>query len=493
MSNQNIFCTACGQANDAQANFCINCSAQLIKPEQQATAAPVAPIEQAPVTQTVVPPVAPAPAKPQFDFKKIIEFFKAIPKWVKIGACALVVLIIGVIVFFSVGSSVNNPQNVAEGYFKAMVTGDFEAAYGYYAMKDSELVNAKAYAAYMQAQEDDMPEIVSYTIIDAAQAKNAIADELKDSLGDLADLIDEYSDDIDITMPSDLKTLTEPEVTKEYLVTYYTKDSTTPNTQVITLVKNNKKAWLFFDSYDVKAEDFVAENFTLQVEKGSTDVTIDGFALKDPISEDDESYDIYKIDKIFTGEHEVVAKHKFFEDVTEDIYVYGSDETKTIYNEELKTAINDEIIASAQADFDTVMAGAAAGTKFSALGLNITDKKPDLAYSSDYDVMIENDYDDLTEMWNPAAVDTFDRTDLVVSDSDFDMYNFDSTNLTCEIMADLTYNYSTVTTDDKNKQVKTPKADETTTVYLTYGYSDAKGWALQDIAGFYEIGEEYSW
>ena len=280
-----------------------------------------------------------------FSFKK---FIGGIPKIVKILTVAVVVLAIAVTTFFIIGSSSSDPSKIAKGYFEALTKGDYNKAFEYLSLDETEFVSKAGFSKYMENKGDDYKDVVNFTVSESRSVLSGwgITTSNENNNG----------------------------FTKVYTVKYAVKGGSSNKTMTITLVKNSEKKMLFFDDYDVSIDDLLVSDYTVSVPKGAT-ASIDGVALSEKSSDSEsnsKSLDTYKVSKIFAGEHELVVTSEFCEEYKNDITASAYGNSTTVSGLTMKESLRKELAQKTNDVYGAMFKGAIAGKSFDSLGLAIT-------------------------------------------------------------------------------------------------------------------------
>lgn len=109
---------------------------------------------------------------------------------------------------------------------------------------------------------------------------------------------------------------------KTYVVSYYMGSDTSPNTYSITLKKQKKKVYLFFDTWKVSINNMIINDYKINVPVG-TAVTLDGVDISSyyKSTSEDGTVDTYVIDKLFSGDHTIAVNLDATGEITKTEYV----------------------------------------------------------------------------------------------------------------------------------------------------------------------------
>lgn len=184
----------------------------------------------------------------------------------KILFVEIIVLIVMLYGMSSYSKKIFCPEYVATKYFEALSNGDINTAYNFLKFDESDFLNKKFYAE--QAEYFDSP-------------------------------IKAYS----VKCQSDMKTgMTEARVS------YQTVDNERKKVFKVSLVKEKKKKYLFFDSWKIEPTNMMADYFDILVPVGAK-VYLDSVQLDEKNSEitDESLYTRYHIQNIFEGYYDILV------------------------------------------------------------------------------------------------------------------------------------------------------------------------------------------
>lgn len=339
-----MFCQSCGSEISEGMSFCVNCGAPVtIAPDGQtpAQANPQeAPNQAAPAAQPQTQPQTQPVIKP-FITNTVIPFVKAHKLPVGIGGGVLALIIILCVV----ASSLTNPKNVAERYFKAYRDSDWSSMYGLIALEDGALLTKEQFILSRNTLGIDNSDIGSFTVAEyQSQSPNTIFGQSSSATTD-----DTY---------------------KKYTVTYFRTGSNYPDTMTIKLIKQPGKKWLFFPDYRVEAEGLVTECSITAIE--GSEVAIDGIKLTPTENDPDDHVDRYSIDYIFKGVHTVTVNHPQCKTLEETLDLsYGSDSLRCT-TLELKDDVSAALKDTAQQVVREFCIGASEQKPFEELNIKMT-------------------------------------------------------------------------------------------------------------------------
>lgn len=474
-----MFCPNCGTNCKEGATFCGNCGFALNANQTQANAQPVAnpapqateatPVQQAAPVQPVAPvqPAAPAAPKSSFDFKKLLnETILPFIKKFKVALIAVAALIVAIIAFCIIGSSVSNPENVVEDYIEGLKSSDWEAVYDTLAVEESEFVNYDLFVKYQENQTTNYSDITNYTVTDYNEKISDAANKLSNYFG-----LDEYTSDATESLSDGF--------VKTYTVTYVTKNSSYEKTMTINLVKQEEKTWLFYPTYKVSTEDIIGSHSVRTYEDAT--VTIDGVKVTEV--EQDDSYSDnsgivkYTVPAMFRGSHEVKVSHPLCEDYTTNITVSSYSDTTSATNVlVIKDSVKSTLAKTSEDSIKKIINGIMSGKTFDSLGITCTKESENLTdiknkYSSISSYLKKDDGTGLKKITLTEFTDGSSQTKL-------------SSDGTYSCFTRFSYSY-TETYKSWNGDVIESSGDNTGYMYLDYVYENGN-WVLEEI-GTYRI------
>jgi len=450
---QATFCTECGQKNNITSKFCESCGAKLLD-------------------EQIGPAKKPAKRIP----KKII---------VAVGLVASVVILVAA--FFTVGNAITDPSNIAEKYFLALADSDYEKAFDYLAIEESEFINKDAFCKHMSDNRSKIGKISSYVITEDIQLKG-INDLMGTSqMGRI--FADALVDDEDYYRYSDYY-VNDNKSKKTFLVEYKVNDGRKDDYMFITLQKNDNKKLLFFDDYDVSADGYLAYDVVITVPAGST-VAIDDKELiesedvtvvSETFDRKNQDIDTYTIPEMFPGLYTLTVKTVFYEDYTEKIKVRGYDNHTKIstHNLILKESLKQELAKRTEADYTIICNSAIAGGEFGALEIACTSNQKKVAdIKRTYDRFTD---DVLMKVFRGGVTGiTFNK---FISARD----NYLSQDMTYRCSMKANCDYTLAKGDvDKGTWREVECTDRDLYISFTYAYED-NAWVIQDFAlGFISL------
>lgn len=425
-----MFCQECGAKNSDDSIFCQECGTRLDKVDM-------------PVNQQVNAEFnnQPAGEQPQngfsnqqmnqqawnnFNGQQSAQAVKPIPKlWIAIAG-EIVAILVMAIVFKGVVEERFSADKTAEQYFASLVNGDYEKAYDMLELPDSELLTEKLFVKSMK--QNTLGEVTDYKVSVTSETDG---ESDKSSKG----------------------------LSKSCYVSYRIKGSDEENVFVVTLTKDSKKKFLFFNQWLVTSSSVWDKDTYLSVPKG-TKVKIDGVDVSKNLKESTEYLDEYDIPYIFAGVHEIEVSAEDMETVKETFdsgsgYVLSGMNYSEEAIKELQTLAKDNM--------KKIYAAAAAGAGF--------DSIKDL-FTSDAEKLteIQNDYVSLKENLTGENFISLD-IDKVTASS----WNT-STDVELGIQGALNYYYHYFFSDKKTKE----KSELDRTLYMSFVKEDGK-WVQNNI------------
>ena len=472
---QATFCPECGQKNDITSKFCESCGTKLF--------------EEQPAVQNTPTPIS------NMNIKSAKKTAKRIPKKIIIAVGLVASVVILVAALFTVGNAITDPSDIAEKYFFALVDGDYEKAFAYLDIDESEFVNKDGLGKYIVDSCGEFGKLSSYKITDVSQY--AGMDDIG-SLGQLtavfAGLFDDedyddyydYLDEIDCYLDDSDKSK------RIFLVAYEAEDYLWGDYLYIVLQKNDKKKFLFFDDYDVSHVGYLANDVDISVPAGSTvfldDIELGGSAGVSVVSEavdiNCRDIDTYTISKMFFGPYKLTVRNALFEDYTKEIKVREYLNYLNVSWDDLtvKESIRNELAKRTENDYIKIFNSAIAGREFSSLGIACTSNQK---MAGD----IKGEYDKF--MKNVMVGDTGGGI------TDISFKKFESTGKGY-VSGDMTYKCSMQVKCDYTMMRNTSFLSETLeeveytdrslSISFTYGYED-NAWVLQNV----ELGHISYW
>lgn len=464
-------CPKCGTGNQDGSKFCENCGENLEivqntdSPSDNAVhnVEPDATIQGSQGNETAQKNSEQSTGK-QFEFK-VPKFnidkdnaLKAIKKALPIAIPVLAVVVV-LIIGYSVLSAVNDPSKVIETYFGNIQSGNYEDNFDllYFEGEETDLMNKEAYIAFCESYYTDSNSISQFTVSDSY-----------------------YDDGLTIT----------------YDVSYTNSYSST-GTFSVSLIKQDKKSMLFFDTYKVASSDIICYNYQIYTIPGAT-VLVDGVNLSDSLTVSTETDDYYDwsytsativIPALFVGEHSLQITHDLINDIDTSFYafssVYGDSDYDTgnyceysygvIYTEDVVNALNQR----SRDLVDNVLTTALAGKTLADTDTSITEGLSEEDYSSMTALLNQYDKDYLVSVTvSDEYSDKYDDGHYV--DFTDDVFYFDSY---ISFNYDFTEEYEDY---EDGEYVMTQEASSYThseEIEVIYMYQDGK-WTVSSVESF---------
>lgn len=388
-----MFCAECGTKNKKGAQFCENCGTKIEGAKKEVTKKEVVAKDKKPMTK---------------KNKMIVGIISVVA-----------VVIIGLSIFLS---SITNPKNIAEKFFKATANFDFDTIYEYLNVGDSEFTSKEMFNKLMTADldEDDKPVIINYNV-----GKPVVS-----------------ADKMSATVT----------------ITYMLQDEDESDTFDVKLVKDKKKKWLFFDNWKVNTKGIsVVKDYEIEVLKGSN-VNIEGVTLSSNYLDNEEStdgYDVYVIPSMFATSHNLTITLPMGLEVTDTMYVsednnYSYDLSLRDLTDEVKDSLKEVSKTSLQTLYD-----------------GVKDKKSfdDIKSSFEYEngdlTTLKSDYEKLA---NSVSTTLTSITFKEITLSSIDI----TSNGKLEVYLKANYDYSI--SYESGGEMKTHDSDDYDYVYLTFDY-----------------------
>ena len=358
-----MFCPECGTKNQDDAVFCENCGVDISQALKQSQAAQPTNKNGNPQQPQTDPPksaenqnytysasaAAAAPHTPMTLRTKII-------------LASILLAAVLVVVFFYVGGQMSSSAKVAQNYFEALKSNDWDKAYSYLNITESDFIN-KGNFVKMQKESGINPGIVNYSI----SSKKAYTSDESNENGAL---------------------------TKNIEMQYTTKNSSEPQTMDIKLIKQPEKMWLFFDKWKVSSTDYIEPEVTITVPYGTTaylnntkisDKYKDNSSSSGGTADSSEKQSVtYKLKNIFIGKYDLKVTSPYIEDFMDkmDLNEYSS---FTVSNLKLKKDILDTVSKKPEQIIKDIYAAALAGKDFDSVAdYFVTDEDARINLKNEY-------------------------------------------------------------------------------------------------------------
>ena len=329
-----MFCPECGKENEAGSAHCANCGAAL----EDNQPAPKS-LDLTALKATV---------------DKVVQFVKER----KVLLIPVAAIIVAVIVFCSVGSSISNPDRIVKGYVKNLIASNWSGAYKVLDLQESEFVSYEAYEAYQESHDSIYSEIKNYTVRE--------------------DRADSY--DYAYGRPQENRSA-EDSLIKTYTVSYVTTGSSYEETFSVSLVKQDKKTMLFYPTYKVSASDIV-RSYSIHTIEGAA-VSVNGVSLEGG-DKGDYSTVTYKIPAAFPGTYDLVVSYPECEDREEEIYIGSYSDSTRVDRFTLKEETKEELASATEDVFKSLCGSAISGGSYS---LNVKEA-PSSNVSTNFESMV---------------------------------------------------------------------------------------------------------
>lgn len=327
----------------------------------------------------------------------------------------LIVAVVAVIlaVAYSVVGSFFGPERVAEEYFKAALSGDWEKVYGQIEVPEGELMSEENFLA-VHSQ-------------DGTDVKNLKVEKVNES-----------------------------DFTCQYKAVYMLPGESNEMEDTVTLVKQNEKTLFFFPKWKISSEAFVASNYPIYAPEGYS-IKVDGVELTPSEtgigSEDEyESYagDTYRVD-LFVGTHTMEISAENREPSTLEFNVSRGSEGYTV--EQL--ALSEEAVADMQTVVKNFMSQLyVEAIQESGLSQDYMDywvsDAGDLQATKEIQNSARYLYEDFTEQLHSTRYDSIKFTDMQFENYQSeisDSYTMENGALAVQLYVTYEYSYAYTVTD----------------------------------------------
>ena len=275
-----MFCQECGHKNeDSSAGmFCEGCGAKLeVTTKQQPSLSAFDDSAYNQLGKIAVQKLR------NVDLSKAKTMSKKTKKLI-IAVAALVAVVIALAI---TGSAITNPERIVKAYFESYVAGNYEKAYSYLSLPKSQFLTKQAFGEHMRQENFSNMDIASYEIVDPNKGRSG-----NDSR----------------------------QISKEYQVNYILRGESSQKRFTVSLVRQDKKQLLFYNSYKVGLDDLIVRDYIIYAPEG-INLSFDGVALtqRDNTTDSYENLKMYVVDAAFRGTHTLTATSDLFEDVTAEI------------------------------------------------------------------------------------------------------------------------------------------------------------------------------
>jgi len=295
-----MFCQECGHKNeDSSAGmFCESCGAKLeVTTKQQPSLSVFDDSAYNQLGKIAVQRLR------NVDLSKAKTMSKKTKKLIIIVA-ALVAAAVALVI---AGSELTNPQRIVKAYFESYVAGNYEKAYSYLSLPKSQFLTKQAFSEHMRQENFSNMDIASYEIVNPNKGRSG----------------------------NDAS-----QISKEYQVNYILRGESSQKRFTVSLVRQDKKQLLFYNSYKVGLDDLIVREYIIYAPDG-INLTFDGVALtqRDNTTDSYENLKVYVVDAAFRGNHTLTATSDLFEDVTAEISLSRSSSYEVLNNFEVKESI----------------------------------------------------------------------------------------------------------------------------------------------------------
>ena len=452
-----MFCPECGKPNPDENRFCQYCSALLVDNSaeqfQQPVAQPVSDNGQQAKPDVVV-------SIPKVDTAKVKGFIQKQKKLL----VPIVAVVIALIVFVAIGSSLSSPEKVVESYFTALTENDYEAMYKQLALPESDLLTKEAFTNYMTQN--------------FGEGENPYYGVKKFDVKEI-DERDYYGYGYDYNENRDNKKKDENPV-KNYQIIMVDKTTGESSTYFVTLIEQDTKTLLFFKNYKVSSASFVAQNVKLYVD-GEAAVTFDDIALTSPET-DEYGTKSYSLPAVFKGEHKVTLTSDLYEPFETDFYIYENYDSQTVRTSYMK--FKEDILTSLETKaldtIKTMYANALANKPFSIDMMKTTPEYIDLSniYTNLVDnIAMQEDGTGLNEItFTSGAI----RTNYL-NEKQYSVHTDDAGRTTVSFTLNLTYDFKyTRNVGWYEPQLEVREGSNNDSVSFQYTYVDGE-WNLSSM------------
>lgn len=229
--------------------------------------------------------------------KKILKIIREV---LKIASILAVCAFVGV--FIAVGQRAGSKFRMAERYFSYYITNNYEEMYKNIDGENSDFISYENFKS-MCSGEKIYGSVSDYSIGSATKNGNSVT----------------------------------------YVVSYTMNDDNSQHSYTITLNKQKKNKYLFFDSWKVSVKRFLVEDFRVQTPINMK-VSLDGKDLEkysDGTSEDG-TQNYYKIPIIFTGDHTLVVSSDTVGSFSKAVYITKEDKNIEMTTSDFKMKSGDQ-------------------------------------------------------------------------------------------------------------------------------------------------------
>lgn len=318
------------------------------------------------------------------------------------------------------------PEGVATEYLKAMISNDASRIYDSLGLTgDTTFTSKETFEKIFAESSNAFDDVLNYKLIDISYNESKLSANVKFQVAS------ENSDEDTVT---------------------------------IRVIKNSKKKFLIFDSWQVAnvSDSLVVKDYQISVPKGSTvqvnDVSLDSKYLNADKSTDE--LDVYVLPQIFESDASIKINLPYGIEVTDEMNVssynttYKANITLNDLNDETVTKLQDQI----KSDINALYANLIAKKDWNAV-------KESYSYGDASLINLQDEYTDLYEE--------------IVKDEDKTLKKFDVSSVTLtkvtlddgslKVTAKYNYNY-TIDYKNYNDEVKTKEGKSSSSTTITYDY-----------------------
>lgn len=318
------------------------------------------------------------------------------------------------------------PEGVATEYLKAMISNDASRIYDSLGLTgDTTFTSKETFEKIFAESSNAFDDVLNYKLIDISYNESKLSANVKFQVAS------ENSDEDTVT---------------------------------IRVIKNSKKKFLIFDSWQVAnvSDSLVVKDYQISVPKGSTvqvnDVSLDSKYLNADKSTDE--LDVYVLPQIFESDASIKINLPYGIEVTDEMNVssynttYKANITLNDLNDETVTKLQDQI----KSDINALYANLIAKKDWNAV-------KESYSYGDASLINLQDEYTDLCEK--------------IVTDEDKTLKKFDVSSVTLtkvtlddgslKVTAKYNYNY-TIDYKNYNDEVKTKEGKSSSSTTITYDY-----------------------
>ena len=330
------------------------------------------------------------------------------------------------------------PEGVATEYLKAMISNDASRIYDSLGLTgDTTFTSKETFEKIFAESSNAFDDVLNYKLIDISYNESKLSANVKFQVAS------ENSDEDTVT---------------------------------IRVIKNSKKKFLIFDSWQVAnvSDSLVVKDYQISVPKGSTvqvnDVSLDSKYLNADKSTDE--LDVYVLPQIFESDASIKINLPYGIEVTDEMNVssynttYKANITLNDLNDETVTKLQDQI----KSDINALYANLIAKKDWNAV-------KESYSYGDASLINLQDEYTDLYEE--------------IVTDEDKTLKKFDVSSVTLtkvtlddgslKVTAKYNYNY-TIDYKNYNDEVKTKEGKSSSSTTITYDYLE-NAFKINNISG----------